>query len=73
MSERVRVARDGSIEVVTLDYPSRLNVLDRAGWEALATAVRRAAEDAEVRCILIRGAGRRAFSAGSDISAFPAQ
>ncbi len=73
MSERVRVSRDGSIAVVMLDYPTRLNVLDRAGWEALATAVRGAAEDSEVRCILIRGAGEQAFSAGSDISVFLTQ
>ncbi len=39
MSERVRAARDGSIAVVTLDYPDRLNVLDLAGWEALAETV----------------------------------
>lgn len=73
MSERVRVSREGSIAVVTLDYSSRLNVLDRSGWEALATAVRGAAEDSAVRCILIRGAGSQAFSAGSDISVFPTQ
>ena len=73
MSERVRAARDGSIAVVTLDYPDRLNVLDLAGWEALAETVRAAGEDSDVRCIVIRGTGSQAFSAGSDISVFPLQ
>lgn len=73
MSERVTVDREGHVAVVSLEYAERLNVLDRAGWGALARIVGELGSDEDVRCVVIRGGGRKAFSAGSDISAFPDQ
>jgi len=58
---------------VTLDHPSRLNVLDMAGWDALGTRFEELSGDDSVRCVVITGAATRAFSAGSDIGAFGAQ
>ena len=69
-SPLVRAGRDGKIVVVTLDYPERMNVLDLAGWEALGEIFEGLSSDGSVRCVLVEGAGGRAFSAGSDISGF---
>ena len=75
MSEAARVvtSREGGIVTVTLDHPAKLNVLDRAGWERLGEVFEGLAVDDSVRCVVVEGAGRRAFSAGSDIGAFEAQ
>ena len=56
-----------------LDRPRHHNVLDRDGWHAVAEAFEELSADDEVRAVTVRGAGGRAFSAGSDIGAFTAQ
>lgn len=71
--DRIRVQVDGAIATVWLDHPSKLNVLDGAGWKALTDAFRRLGENDGIRCVLVRGRGGRAFSAGSDIGRFPEQ
>ncbi len=70
---RIRVGREDAIVTVTLDRPAKLNVLDRDGWDALGARFEELARDDSVRCVVLRGAGGRAFSAGSDIAAFGAQ
>jgi enoyl-CoA hydratase len=69
----VRLVRDGAVATVLLDGPERHNVLDRDGWEALARALEALSADDAVRCVVLRGVGGRAFSAGSDIRAFEGQ
>ena len=71
MSDRVTVVYDGHLAVVTLNYPDRMNVLNRQGWETLAKAMTALGDDPGVHCVVIEGAGDRAFSAGSDIGRFP--
>ncbi len=71
MSDRVTVSFDGHLAIVSLNNPDRLNVLDRQGWEALASAMTDLGEDPGVHCVVIEGTGDRAFSAGSDIGGFP--
>ena len=70
---RFTSSREGGIATVTLDHPAKLNVLDRAGWDGLGALFEELARDDSVRCVVMRGAGGRAFSAGSDIGAFGAQ
>jgi enoyl-CoA hydratase/carnithine racemase len=55
------------IMTVTLNRPERLNALDVPSKELLADLWRTAAADPQVRVIILRGAGERAFCAGSDI------
>lgn len=70
---RVVVEVDRPIATVRLDGPARHNVLDSDGWRALARAFDELSADDEVRAVAVRGTGGRAFSAGSDIAAFPEQ
>ncbi len=60
------ISSDG-IMVVTLNRPDRLNALDVPGKEQLAEIWRYASGDPQVRVIVLRGAGEKAFCAGSDI------
>lgn len=69
---RVRTSRAGGIVTVTLDHPEKLNVLDLAGWETLGEIFEGLADDDSVLCVLVEGAGGKAFSTGSDIAGFAA-
>ena len=70
MDETILVERDGSIATVVLNRADKLNALTRPMWEGLGDAVRALSANDDVRCIVIRGAGERAFSPGNDISEF---
>jgi enoyl-CoA hydratase len=61
--------RDG-VRIVTIDRPAKRNALDFASLAALSAACAAADRDG-VRCLVIRGAGDRAFSSGFDIEAIP--
>ena len=61
-------ARGGRVATVCHDNADKLNVIDRDGAEALSAAIRQAGES-EVRVIVLRGAGERAFIGGADIRA----
>ena len=70
MKDAILVERDGAIATVTLNRPERLNALDKAMWSRLGSAMQALDSDASLRCIVLRGAGDRAFAAGADISEF---
>ena len=67
---RIIYAAAGGIATLTLDQPDRLNAMTLAMWRALPDAVARAANDPDVRVLVLTGAGDRAFCAGADISQF---
>lgn len=67
---QVLVERDGAIATIVLNRPEKLNALTRAMWRALGEAVDALSADDSVRCIILRGAGERAFSPGNDIAEF---
>lgn len=66
----LRYAKEGAIAWITADNPARMNALTAAMWQAIPDAVAAAVDDPEVRVIVLRGAGDKAFSAGADISEF---
>ena len=70
MDARVRVEREPPLAIVTLDRPEARNAIDRAMWSALPAIFAELAEAREIRAIVLRGAGDRAFSAGADIGEF---
>jgi enoyl-CoA hydratase len=73
VSELILVQRDGAIATVVLNRPEKLNALTRPMWRALGEAVTGLSADDSVRCIVLRGAGEKAFSPGNDISEFAAE
>jgi enoyl-CoA hydratase/carnithine racemase len=60
------IVSDG-VMVVTLNRPEKLNALDIPSKEQLGSIWQNAADDPQVRAIVLRGSGTRAFCAGSDI------
>ena len=59
--------RDGAVQTLTLNRPQALNSFNGAMHDALSAELKTAAADAEVRCVVITGAGR-GFCAGQDLS-----
>ncbi|MFT5441026.1 MAG: enoyl-CoA hydratase [Myxococcota bacterium] len=57
------------VALVTIDRPERANSLDPEMLSQLAAAWRELAEDSDVRCVVLRGAGDRVFTSGMDIGA----
>jgi len=66
----VGVERDGAVAIVVLDRPDKLNAMTKPMWQALGDAIRTLSGDDGVRCIILRGAGEKAFSPGNDIAEF---
>jgi enoyl-CoA hydratase/carnithine racemase len=69
MSEHVRVEKQGGILSITLARPERRNAITVAMYAALADAVESAADDRDVRVIVVCGEGQD-FAAGNDLADF---
>ncbi len=67
MSENIHIKRDGFISIITLNRPDKLNSVTPGMAKALVSAVKDINSDDSVRCVILTGAGDRAFCAGSDI------
>ena len=65
--EHILVEKEEGVAILTLNRPEKLNAMNRLLNTELQDAVRSMNEDDEVGCIVITGAGERAFSAGGDI------
>ncbi len=70
MPELIEVLRDGAIATVVLNRPDKLNALTRGMWQALGETIDVLSADDGLRCIILRGAGEKAFSPGNDIGEF---
>lgn len=70
MAKQIQVERDGPVATVTLSRPRKLNALTRSMWHKLGEAVVTLSADNDVRCVVLRGSGNKAFSAGNDIGEF---
>jgi enoyl-CoA hydratase/carnithine racemase len=66
--DSILVADTGQgVRVLTLNRPAALNAIDMAMAERLALQLELAGQDPSLRCLIVTGAGDKAFSAGFDI------
>ena len=70
MTDAIKIDIDGPVATITINRPERLNAIDLPAWRALSDAASGLALDPDVRCVVLRGAGERAFSSGADIKDF---
>jgi enoyl-CoA hydratase len=66
--EHLRLERDGAVLTITIDRQPKLNALNVAVLDELRRAALEARHDAEVRAVIITGAGEKSFVAGADIA-----
>lgn len=64
----ILVEREEPIAVATLNRPDKLNALNWALVAELADRLEELDRDPAIRCIVLTGAGDRAFAAGADIA-----
>lgn len=70
MNDLILVQRDGFITTVVLNRPQKLNALTLPMWQRLGDVMRELSADDSLRCIVLRGAGGKAFAPGNDIAEF---
>lgn len=68
--ENILVTRDGHVATVTLNRPEKLNAMTKPMWRRLGEVMSGLSADDDLRCVVLRGAGGKAFSPGNDISEF---
>ena len=70
MTSELLEDRDDGIVTLTINRPAKLNAMTKPLWQSLGETMRRLDADEKVRCIVLRGAGGKAFSPGNDIGEF---
>src|SRR5436305_1399718 len=64
--EHLLFEKDGDVAVITLNRPERMNAMSGAMTQGMLGLVRELRDDAEVKVIVLTGAGR-AFCTGADV------
>jgi len=67
---RLTRGREGALAAITIDRPAARNAMTWSMYAELDAIAHELAEDERVRVVVMRGAGGRAFVAGSDIGQF---
>lgn len=67
---RVTYEKADGVGRITFDNPAAYNALSWDMWRTLGEACREIAADREVRVVVLRGAGGKAFVSGTDIEGF---
>jgi enoyl-CoA hydratase/carnithine racemase len=67
MTDAILVERAGAVATVVLNRPEKLNALTKAMWRSLGEAIDALSADDALRCVIVRGAGEKAFSPGNDL------
>jgi enoyl-CoA hydratase/carnithine racemase len=65
--EHILIDREDGVGIITLNRPEVLNAMNRRLVGELADAVQTLDTDETIGCLVITGAGERAFTAGGDI------
>jgi enoyl-CoA hydratase/carnithine racemase len=65
--ETLKYEKDGHVAILTIDRPEKLNALSLKTMQELPRVLDEANADSDVRCLVITGAGDRAFSTGFDL------
>jgi enoyl-CoA hydratase len=71
-TDKLLVEVSGKIALVTINNPQKRNALSREIREALPGVLAALDADADVRVLVVTGAGDKAFASGADISEFAA-
>lgn len=70
LTDKLVAQKDGAIGWIVFNNPARHNATSFEMWQSLPLVLDAYVQDPEVRVVVLKGAGEKAFSAGADISQF---
>jgi enoyl-CoA hydratase/carnithine racemase len=73
LTERLIAETQGPIGWLTFNNPARRNAVSIDMWEAIPKALDRFEQDPEIRVIVLKGEGDKAFVSGADVSQYEKQ
>lgn len=65
--------RDGAVGHLVFNNPAKLNAVSLDMWASFAAILKEFDADPEIRCLVVSGAGGKAFVSGADISKFESE
>ncbi|MEI9988052.1 MAG: enoyl-CoA hydratase/isomerase family protein [Aliidongia sp.] len=69
-TDKIIASTEGGVTPLIFNNPERHNAVSLEMWQAVREALERFAADPEVRVLVLKGAGGKAFVSGADISKF---
>ena len=69
-TDKILAERRDAVGWITINNPERRNAISLEMWQALRQAFDAFGADNEVRCVVMKGTGDKAFASGADISQF---
>ncbi len=73
LGERIVAEKQGPVGWLTFNNPARRNAISIDMWEAIPKVLERFEQDPEVRAIVLKGEGDKAFVSGADVSQYEKQ
>jgi enoyl-CoA hydratase/carnithine racemase len=70
LTDKLVATKEGGIGWIIFNNPARHNAVSFEMWQSIPLVLDAFAKDPEVRVIILKGAGEKAFVAGADISQF---
>jgi enoyl-CoA hydratase len=70
LTEKLVARKDGAVGWIVFNNPQKHNAVSLEMWEALPVVLDEFARDEQIRVVILRGEGEKAFISGADISQF---
>ncbi|MCX7864993.1 MAG: enoyl-CoA hydratase-related protein, partial [Novosphingobium sp.] len=70
MSQYIITRKEGAVGHIIFNKPEKLNAICLEMWQAMGDAMDMFEADDEVRCVVLSGAGGKAFAAGADVGKY---
>jgi enoyl-CoA hydratase/carnithine racemase len=69
-TDEIQAEKSDHIGWIVINNPQRRNAISLEMWQAMGQVFDAYADDPQVRCVVMQGAGDKAFASGADISQF---
>ncbi|SEP22680.1 Enoyl-CoA hydratase/carnithine racemase [Rhodospirillales bacterium URHD0017] len=71
--QKIYGRREGAVGHLVFNNPAKLNAVSLDMWDGFVGILADYAKDPEIRCVVVSGAGGKAFVSGADISKFESE